>query len=294
MKTAAIFFSNNTGNLATFQKDMQAVEKEEFAIAVMPYEGIEISVHVGSHPVNAKCARRPLTDFSIAYFKKSQASIEIARPLALIFEAQGVPVYDKALMATPYADKLHQTVKMALADIPVPPTLYFSRDWVGEKYEYITESLQLPFIMKDLSSNRGECNFLIKNKEQFHRTLAENTEAEFIFQRFIPNQFDYRVYVTNHKIATLYTRTRQGADEHRNNGVLGGKVDFLTRGDLDERCQEICEKVTRLFELQIAGVDLVVATDGSGPYIFEVNNSPLTEAGPTAQALADFLYEAGK
>jgi glutathione synthase/RimK-type ligase-like ATP-grasp enzyme len=275
MKRLAIFFDVKSRHYEKFDRELRESQTDNLSIDLLTYRQIAIAVGVGSELLEATCEGVPVQDYSAAYFKKSKDFIDVARPLALIFDHYGGPVVDKMILDATYGEKLFQYVFLARQGVPVPPTLFYSRDWVAQKFETISSRIGMPFIMKDLAGKEGDCNYLIRDEESFNQAIHQHPQVDFVFQKFIPNNSDYRILVMGDEIGELYERVRVNTEDHRNNGALGAQTIFHDVSTFHEDIKNLAINVAKLSNIQIAGVDVVTSIDDGKNYVLEINNSPL-------------------
>ena len=116
-----------------------------------------------------------------------------------------------------------------------------------------------PAIMKSVSGHGGEEVFLIEDRDdpQYKTILKENPDLKFIYQEFMPNDGDVRVYVLNHKVVIAIKR--QNPHNYRNNFSLGGKVSVY---ELSEEMEQEAIRVSELLEADFIGVDFLLTENG--------------------------------
>lgn len=109
-----------------------------------------------------------------------------------------------------------------------------------------------PLVMKSRSGHGGTEVFLINNKED-----ANNTSDGYIYQRYIPNNGDVRIYVLNQQVIAAIKRKSE--QDFRNNYSLGGKVELF---DAPEEMKAIALKISKLLNADYIGVDFLLTKDG--------------------------------
>ena len=119
------------------------------------------------------------------------------------------------------------------------------------------EAKSFPCIMKSVSGHGGQEVFLVKDLEQVNQIKTEYPNLKFIFQEFLENNGDVRIYVLNQKVVVSIKRKSQV--DYRNNYSLGGEVELF------EPSQEMVEsaiKVASLLKADFIGVDFLLTKDG--------------------------------
>ena len=123
--------------------------------------------------------------------------------------------------------------------------------------ETYLEPKSFPCIMKSVSGHGGQEVFLVKNLEQVRQIKTEHLNLKFIFQEFLENNGDVRIYVLNKKVIVSIKRKSQA--DYRNNYSLGGEVELF------EPSQEMVEsaiKVTSMLKADFIGVDFLLTKEG--------------------------------
>lgn len=118
---------------------------------------------------------------------------------------------------------------------------------------------RFPAIMKSVSGHGGEQVFLLEDKDdpQYKKILKENPDLKFIYQEFVHNDGDVRVYVLNHKVVVGIKR--KNPYNYRNNFSLGGNVSIY---QLNEEMEEAAIKVADLLNADFIGVDFLLTEGG--------------------------------
>ena len=125
-------------------------------------------------------------------------------------------------------------------------------------------NLPCPFIMKSLDGHGGQEVYLINN-EQERLELIKKSQKHFIYQRYLSNCQDVRVYVLNNQVVAAVER--KNANDYRSNFSLGGEVRTY------QPSQEMVDtaiKVSKLLSATYIGVDFLI--DGSNIYLNEIED----------------------
>ncbi|HPD44814.1 MAG TPA: ATP-grasp domain-containing protein, partial [Candidatus Woesebacteria bacterium] len=147
--------------------------------------------------------------------------------------------------------------------VPVIPTKIFYRfDQV------LAENFEFPIVVKDSLGYQGKgverLNSLTELKI-FLKKLEEKDLGIYLWQKYLPVNWDIRVIVLGGKVLGAMKRTAVG-EEFRSNFSLGGKVE---KWDLAAGDREIAEKVAKICYLDYAGIDIIHYNGKS--YVLEVN-----------------------
>lgn len=114
------------------------------------------------------------------------------------------------------------------------------------------ENLSYPFIMKSIDGHGGQEVYLINN-EQEHLKMLKKSQKHFIYQTYLSNCKDVRVYVLNHQIVGAVERHND--KDYRSNFSLGGEVKAYQPS---QEMVDITVKISKLLNATYIGVDFLV------------------------------------
>jgi ribosomal protein S6--L-glutamate ligase len=160
---------------------------------------------------------------------------------------------------------------LAAAGLPVPDTFFITAQ---EGFHRAVERLGgYPVIVKQIDGMGGEGVDRVKQGDDISHlceTLLKEKKGAVV-QRFIPpeNRRDLRILVVGDQVSGAMALTPKKG-EFRSNFHLDGQAGPI---DLSREWEEMAITAAKACHLEIAGVDLIVAADGT-PYIMEVNYSP--------------------
>lgn len=123
--------------------------------------------------------------------------------------------------------------------------------------ETCLEPKSFPCIMKSVSGHGGQEVFFAKTIEEANQIKTEHPNLKFIFQEFLENNGDVRIYVLNKK--DMVSIKRKSQVDYRNNYSLGGEVTLF------EPSQEMVDsaiKVATLLQADFIGVDFLLTKEG--------------------------------
>jgi ribosomal protein S6--L-glutamate ligase len=167
-------------------------------------------------------------------------------------------------------NKLTQHVLFDQHNLPCPK-------WgIARKPEYaleIASTITFPVIIKTAFGTLGKGVFLARDPETFQPIadyLAIRDGNPLIIEKFIEeaNSTDLRVFVLDGKILASMER-RAGSGDVRANTSTGGTGYQV---ELTQAEKDLALNATKVFDLEIAGVDLIRSNDG--PLILEINANP--------------------
>ena len=167
-------------------------------------------------------------------------------------------------------NKIFQNTNMSLSGIPQVPTIISKCSLVNSN-ELIKE-LKLPLVSKITEGSQGEGVEIQKTKMDLEKYLKKNKEETIIFQKFIENEGDYRVFIIEQDI--MYCIKRKSKDdkkEFRNNQSLGGSAE---RSEIPKKAMDLAKKASKSMGFDISGVDLIKENGTDNWYVLEVNSAP--------------------
>ncbi len=197
-----------------------------------------------------------------------------------IFEENKIPTFNSISSILSVKNKLSCTSVLSKNNIPVPKTAVVrQREDIELALNFIGKP---PYILKEAFGSGGARVMLAESKRSvfaiFDYAWRVNRHVILMVQEYITDvrkkNTDYRVLVINHKFVAAMERF-PSTEEFRANVKLGGNAKAVT---LSNKEIELCEEITKLFDLKVAGIDFIRANDN--PYIIEVNSNPTLHAIP--------------
>ena len=108
------------------------------------------------------------------------------------------------------------------------------------------------FVMKSVDGHGGKDVYLVES-EEYAKKILEETHKKYIYQRFIANASDVRLYVLNKQVVAAVKR--ENKHNFRSNYSLGGEVsDYLPTLEM----LESAIKIATLLDSDYIGVDFIV------------------------------------
>ncbi len=240
-----------------------------------------------------------ISDYGLVYFRTSKVHGRdfVAASIAQYLANRNAEYIDRSVNMIANPDKLYQYVMLADNGIAIPQSVFMLPHLLNDAYERLVVDLGLPFILKDSSGSRGEHNYLINSHAEFSRALrqAEDLDMLLIAQKYIPNDFDYRLITLGGKVVMAIKRVRSVSKTHLNNVSQGGRAELVELTSLKPSLINQAGQGAKLFQLQIAGVDLVQDKVSKLWYCLEVNKAPHIYSGSfideKAAAFANYLNQ---
>ncbi len=109
-----------------------------------------------------------------------------------------------------------------------------------------------PFVLKSLDGHGGGEVFMINSREEEDKAVLALGTKDYIKQEVCSDLGkDKRVYIVGNEVIATVLRE---AEDFRSNYSLGGKA---TAADLTEKEKEIVDKITKIINIDYAGIDLI-------------------------------------
>jgi len=230
---------------------------------------------------------KDLKQYDYVWIQSGWNTTHMAYLLHLYLKSQKIP-HNKT---NSHNTKLSDIFTLAYKGVLVPNTYFHNGlNVTSENIREIVNVCKLPCIYKTSLGSLG-CNvFLIDKEEEIKQTIKDNGKYNrYIFQQYIPNDFDYRVVIANGKSTSVCKRTRV-TDKFRNNVALGACEEFIKVKDVPTEVINIAIKSANALKLKWAGVDVVTDKDTGENYILEVNRRPgLTEKSTEISAAYKYI-----
>lgn len=192
--------------------------------------------------------------------------------LALIrqIEQGGVYSCNHSLAIETVRDKMLLSQLVAKAKLPAPKTMLVK---FPISTELVKREIGFPLVIKNISGAQGIGIHLCRTEEGFNDLMeliaCQNSHSRIILQEFIEDSYgrDLRVIVLGGKV--IGCMQRMAKEGFKANCSLGGIAKPYA---LSAEIEQLSIACARLFDLEIAGIDLLFHKDGFK--ICEANSSP--------------------
>ena len=156
------------------------------------------------------------------------------------------------------------------AGLSVPDTIYGPNDFLMNE---LGSRIGLPAVAKSINGRKGRDNYLVRSTSDLADVLVDaNHNINFMVQKYIPNNGDYRVLVMDGRDAVVSLREGDGST-HLNNVSAGGTEKLVGIDDIMPEVK-LARQAAKKEGLQVAGVDIITDKNTGQPYILEVNRAP--------------------
>lgn len=227
-----------------------------------------------------------ILDFDLVLFRQwKKSELDIVLSIASYLASQQKNFIDSSLNHQLSKSKLFQYVALASEFITIPKTIFISGVINFEIYKDFTEKLGDVFIMKDIFGHGGEHNYLITSETDFQNTVTNNPSIVFVFQEYIPHDFDYRIITFDFKTEIIKKKVKTNVTDHRTNTAIGGVMHLVEGEEITEELTALAENAAKATKRQFAGIDIIRSKKTGKLFVIEVNTAPLFS--PSAKGFSD-------
>jgi len=260
---------------------------DDITLDIASIKDIIIKIIDGEMKVSIK--DKDIAKYDYIWIQSGWTTTHIAYILDLYLETEGIPHNKTNISNT----KLSDMFFLAINNISIPNTYFHNGLRINnENISDIVDICNFPCIFKTSLGSLGENVFLIDSKGEIEKTIRDKKKYNrYIFQEYIPNDFDYRIVVANGKPTSACIRTRT-SDKYRNNVALGATENFINLQDIPKDVLDIATRSAVALNLNWAGVDVVNHKDTGKNYVLEVNRRPgLTGKSSEITAACNYIIE---
>jgi glutathione synthase/RimK-type ligase-like ATP-grasp enzyme len=222
-----------------------------------------------------------ISEFGLVYIRRADHShFSLAGSLALCLDKLGITYFDRNFSEIGAAgDKLTSYLKLSIAEIPVPHTIFCMGGSIKRYEDYIINELGFPIVAKELVGQHMTGIYAISSKKQFEelpKKIGEkNRTAKYLFQKYIPLESEYRLLVLGDRVKVVHTKIPRDYSQLKLNYFNQNQCEeYLKVDSISRERQEIAVKAAKCLNIQIAGVDLAIEKETGKAFIFEVNRGP--------------------
>jgi len=175
--------------------------------------------------------------------------------------------------------KITDQVEFVLNNIVVPDTFFVDTRNITDYIEKIEKICSYPLVIKDIKGARGKYSAYIKNRNELLAKFSELPKhRKYLFQNFIPNEYDWGVLVVDGEIVSA-EKSYPKSGEFRNNACNGAKEVFVETKDIPKPVQEMASEASKSLGLSWSRSDIIVDKNTNIPYLLEVNRCPGITSG---------------
>ncbi len=260
------------------------------------YQFSDLYFDIKSGKVKIKVRNIDIGNFDLVFVRRAGKYVRYMGAISKYLDYKKIKFIDPAFREIGMSmDKASSYIRLAIKRVPVPHTIFCFKGSVLLNRKRIIKTLKFPIIAKAILSQRNQNIYILKTEDDFEKLLKKSNK-EFIFQKFIDIQKEYRVLIMGEKIMVLEQKFKRN---YKNLKVeyqdLTGPSIFLNLDCTTQKANQVALKSAKLLGLDIAGVDLAIEKDTHKNYIIEVNKGPGIEpnakTSPELKAFSDYLTQ---
>jgi hypothetical protein len=229
--------------------------------------------------------------YDFVWIQTASHTKDIAYILSLYLDQLKIPHTSPEIEIT----KIVDLFCLSLNSISIPKTYFCSKKKLLKQLPFISNELGYPFLIKATVGWGGSHIYMINTSEDFFNIVPDLPEhKKYICQKFIPNEFDYRIIVGNGVVLSGEKRIRTN-DSYRNNVSLGAQEQFLELNEIPQEVKKLAVKAANICKLSWAGIDIITNKKTGRNYVLEINRHPgLTIRTSETKAAMTFLKDIKK
>ncbi len=213
---------------------------------------------------------RDIKEFSFVWLSSSWNTRDLATAVKIYLEESSTP----HSFVEQNTSKITDSMTFVLNDIPYPNTYFVESMKTMDHLKQIEKTCGYPLIMKDSKGFGGNDMSYISCEEELKKVISKNHQnKKYIFQQYIPNNYDWGVLVSNNRIVSA-ERSYPKPGEFRNNCSAGATEIFDDIKNIPAGVKAIALKASTLLGLQWSRSDIIIDKISNKPYLLEVNRFP--------------------
>lgn len=227
----------------------------------------ELSFQASNNVFNIFYNNKDLVDFDIVFLRGYNVHCDEARIIAQYIIKKGKIVIDEVLARDFIPGKLSEARKLTASDINYIDTQRVISNGITKE---VLKKEKLPVIIKPIYGEQGKGILKINTKDELETFFKRTREydQEYMIQKYIPLEEDFRVFVVGDKILGGIKRKKKEGD-FRTNISVGADAEKVLVSD---EMREISLRAVKILNCEVAGVDLVRFDKKF--YVIEVNFTP--------------------
>jgi len=224
-----------------------------------------------------------LANYSFTYFKNTHDR-EFAAAAAEYLNYKSRPFANHEFSDYMSGSKLSEYMRLNCYGLAVPQTFCAKTALLKSRYAELMTKLGLPFVLKEIRSDKGKNNYLVQKQQDFDDILkAAPADYDYLAQQYIENDGFYRIYVMGKEVDLAIWRSpsahKNRLKTHLNKPAGSANATNVPLNDVAGEAQDLALGAANCLNRQIAGVDLLQDKVTGKWYILEVNNDPQIRSG---------------
>lgn len=260
---------------AFFQSALNTVDGAGHDIVYTMLDDLYIQVGDSDFTVYDTKNDRDIADYDAVLIRAKglRNYFDVVKTISVYAQSRNIPIIND-YSGFRDSSKLAQATQFYSLGIPVATTVYVNRTVLETGYAL---PFGFPCIMKATFGAHGNDNYLVHDLEQAREIASKNPNIQFVLQRFVPNEGDYRILLAGDEVLVI-KRLASGAS-HLNNTSQGGSATLVPVADIPQKVIDDSRKIAAVLGMTIAGVDVLADKETGEFYFLEVNSQPQLMSG---------------
>lgn len=247
-----------------------SIAKFPFSIDFVKGNYPEIKIIIKDSQFSIFYKNHNIKDFSFVWVTSQWLNRDLAYAIDLYLKKSETPHTSVEYEAS----KITDTLTFAINNLPVPDSIYVNRAHIKNEIELITKICGFPLIIKDIKGSQGRDSFYVEDENSLLDIINDlPVEKRFLFQKFIPNEYDWGIMVSN-GIVVAGEKSYPANNEFRNNAINGAKEEFVNIANIPQEIKDIAIESSSLLNLSWSRADIIIDKNTNLPYLLEVNRYP--------------------
>jgi len=276
------------GSLATkeFFKTVSGLNSLPVEYSCISYDKLLYNLDgCNTQVLNLADGDKDLASYDYIYFKTHAKHPEFAASAAEYVRSKGRPFGDQEVAQYVSASKLTAAMRLSCAGLSIPSTICAATPVLKQRLPEIVDAFGYPFVLKEIASERGRHNYLIRDEKDFAGILKSATNNQvFMAQHYIANDGFYRLNVLGKRIGLSVWRSavphKDPLKKHLNKPSGSANARIVPLNEVPLEARNLALHAADTLNRQVAGVDILQDKTTNKWYILEVNNAPQLRSGP--------------
>jgi len=256
--------------LPSVKNTTEVVDKFPFPVKLTKGKFKDLAFSFQDQEITISINGTDLREFSLVWLSSNWNSRDLAYAVKLYLKKYKIP----CTYVEKGTSKITDQMSFSLNKIKTPKTLFLGTKKIKKNLARIEEFCGYPLIVKDTKGSRGAHSILAKNsKELLEKMKKLPKHKKYLFQEFIPNDYDWGVLVANGKVVSG-EKSYPCFGEFRNNACNGAEEFFIDPKDIPIKIQKMALKTSKALGLSWSRSDIIIDKNTQEPYLMEINRLP--------------------
>ncbi len=292
MKKILVLVDSKSASKKKLVRYLNSNSKNKYRAFLFSFQDLYFDIKSGKTKIKVK--NIDITNFDLVFVRRAGKYVRFMGAISKYLDYKKIKFVDPAFREIGMSmDKASSALRLAIKRIPVPHTIFSFKENVLSNKKRIINALGFPIIAKAILSQRNQNIYILKDENDFNK-LIKISKKEFIFQKFIDIEKEYRFLILGEKVGVLEQKFKRNYEKIKvEYQDLRGPSIFLDLYCATQSANRIALKSAKLLGLDISGVDLAIEKLTKKIYIIEVNKGPGIEpnarTSPELKAFSDYL-----